>query len=111
MQDYEKIYNFGETGNFIYTVSEVPKGSIQKVEFNRETKFFELDRVEPMIFAKPASYGFIPRTTDEDNDPLDTLILTDEPIATGVVVKARVVGVLNFVDQGEMITRFLCFPH
>ena len=110
MQDYEKLYNFGETNNFIYTVCEIPKGSTHKIEFNRETKAFELDRVEPNIFAKPTSYGFIPRTTDEDNDPLDTLIITDQPILTGVVVKARVVGVLNFVDQGENDHKIICVP-
>ncbi len=110
MQDYEKLYNFGETGNFIYTVCEIPKGSTLKIEFIRDKKLFELDRVEPQIFAKPTNYGFIPQTTDEDNDPLDTLILTDEPIPHGVVVKAKVVGVLNFVDGGENDHKILCVP-
>lgn len=110
MQDYEKLYDFGETNSFIYTVCEIPKGSTHKIEFSRDKKTFELDRVEPMIFAKPVSYGFIPQTTDEDNDPLDTLIITDEPVSTGVVVKARVVGVLNFVDQGENDHKIICVP-
>ncbi len=110
MQDYEKLYNFGETNSYIYTICEIPKGSSHKVEFNREKKLFELDRVEPNIFAKPASYGFIPQTTDEDNDPLDTLILTEEPVPIGVVVKAKVVGVLNFVDQGENDHKIICVP-
>ena len=110
MHDYEKLYNFGEIGKYIFTVSEIPKGSTHKVEFNRDTKVFELDRVEPTIFAKPVSYGFIPQTTDEDNDPLDTLILTDEPVSTGVVVKAKVVGVLNFEDQGENDHKIVCVP-
>lgn len=110
MQDYETLYNFGETNNFINTVCEIPKGSMLKVEFNREKKVFELDRVEPSIFAKPVSYGFIPQTTDEDSDPLDTLIVTEEPIPTGVVVKAKVIGVLNFVDQGENDHKIICVP-
>jgi len=108
--DYESVYNFGELNSFIYTVNEIPKGSIQKVEFNTERKTFELDRVEPQIFAKPTNYGFIPQTVDEDGDPLDTLIITDEPIATGVVVKARVIGVLNFVDGGENDHKIVCVP-
>jgi inorganic pyrophosphatase len=110
MQDYEKLYDFGETNNFIYTVCEIPKGSTHKVEFIRDKKVFELDRVEPLIFAKPVSYGFIPQTTDEDEDPLDTLIITDEPVSTGVVVKARVIGLLKFVDQGENDHKILCVP-
>lgn len=110
MQDYENLYNFGETNSFIYTICEIPKGSTLKIEFIRDKKVFELDRVEPAIFAKPVSYGFIPQTTDEDGDPLDSLIVTDEPIPTGVVIKARVVGVLNFVDQGENDHKIVCVP-
>lgn len=110
MQDYEKLYNFGEFDKYIYTICEIPKGSTLKIEFSRKTKLFELDRVEPNIFAKPVSYGFIPQTTDEDNDPLDTLIITDEPVPTGVVVKAKVVGVLNFVDKGENDHKIICVP-
>lgn len=108
--DYEKIYNFGEKGNYVYTVCEIPKGSILKIENNREKKTFELDRVEPSIFAKPTSYGFIPQTTDEDGDALDTLILADEPLPTGLVVKAKVIGVLNFVDDGENDHKIVCVP-
>ena len=69
-----------------------------------------LDRVEPAIFAKPVNYGFIPGTIDEDGDELDTLVVTDEPIQTGVWLKARVVGILNFEDDGEMDYKVVCVP-
>jgi inorganic pyrophosphatase len=81
MLDYENAFTLGETNEFIYTVCEVPKGSTLKIEYDRVKKIFMIDRVEPKIFAKPCSYGFIPQTTDEDGDPLDTLIITEEPIA------------------------------
>jgi inorganic pyrophosphatase len=81
-----------------------------KIEYDREKKVFTLDRVEPGIFAKPVNYGFIPQTLDEDGDALDTLILTDEPLPTGVVVKAKVVGVLNFEDGGENDHKIVCVP-
>jgi inorganic pyrophosphatase len=110
MQDYEKLYDFGEPNKFVYTVCEIPKGSTHKIEYIRDKKVFELDRVEPTIFAKPVSYGFIPRTTDEDGDPLDTLIITNEPVSTAIVVKAKVIGVLNFVDQGENDHKIVCVP-
>ena len=70
-----------------------------------------VDRIEPHIFAKPCNYGFIPQTLDDDGDELDTLVITDEPIPMGAVVKeARVIGVLNFEDDGEMDHKIICVP-
>ena len=69
-----------------------------------------LDRVEPGIFAKPCNYGFIPQTLDEDGDELDTLIVTDEPIPTGVWLEARIIGVLNFIDDGEADHKIVVVP-
>ena len=110
MADYDNLYEYGVSGEFIFTVCEIPKGSMNKVEYDREKKVFILDRVEPGIFAKPVNYGFIPSTVDEDGDALDTLILTDEPLPTGVVVKARVIAVLNFDDGGENDHKIICVP-
>lgn len=111
MADYNKLYPPGnvESGS-ITTVVEIPKGSILKIEYNREKTTFELDRVEPEIFAKPSNYGFIPGTKDEDGDELDTLIVTPEPVPTGVVVSARVLGVLMFEDDGEKDHKIICVP-
>ncbi|GAG95920.1 unnamed protein product, partial [marine sediment metagenome] len=51
-----------------------------KIEYDYKLESFILDRVEPAIFSKPVNYGFIPKTWDEDNDPLDTLVITTEPL-------------------------------
>lgn len=110
MADYDELYDFGVDGETITTIVEIPKGSMNKVEYDREKKVFILDRVEPGIFAKPVNYGFIPRTLDEDGDALDTLIMTDEPLPTGVVVTARVVAILNFEDGGENDHKIVCVP-
>lgn len=111
MADYDKLYPLRDTdAGELWTVIEVPKGSILKIEYNRKTQTFELDRVEPEIFAKPANYGFIPGTTDEDGDALDTIVITPEPIPPGVALKARVLGVLNFEDDGEMDHKIICVP-
>ncbi len=110
MADFDAVFDLGELGNFINTICEIPKGSMLKIEYDRERKTFVLDRVEPAIFAKPVNYGFIPQTTDEDGDALDTLILTDEPIPTGVAVKARVIGMLDFEDGGENDHKIVCVP-
>lgn len=101
MADFNQILDAGDVaGGVINTVIEIPKWSTLKIEWNRKLAVFELDRVEPSIFAKPVNYGFIPQTLDEDGDELDTLVITNDPIPTGVYLKARVIGVLNFEDDG-----------
>ncbi len=110
MSDYDELLDFGTQGQFVNHVNEISKGSMLKVEYDRANKLFVLDRVEPGIFAKPCNYGFIPRTLDEDGDALDTLLLMDEPLAAGIVVKARVVGMLDFEDGGENDHKIVCVP-
>lgn len=111
MADFNKILDAGDVDEgVVNTVIEIPKWSTLKIEWNRDLACFELDRVEPSIFAKPANYGFIPRTLDEDGDELDTLVLTNDPIPTGVYLKAKVIGVLNFEDDGENDHKIVCVP-
>ena len=69
MPDFNKVLTPGDVaGGVINTVVEIPQDSRLKVEWNRKVAAFELDRVEPAIFAKPCNYGFIPQTLDEDGD-------------------------------------------
>lgn len=111
MADFNKILTLGDIDEgVVNTVVEIPKWSTLKIEWNRKLAIFELDRVEPSIFAKPVNYGFIPQTLDEDGDELDTLILTNDPIPTGVALKAKVVGILNFEDDGEADHKVICVP-
>lgn len=102
---------FGKQGEYVTTVIEIPKGSMMKVEWSRTQNYFVLDRVEPGIFAKPVNYGFIPQTLDEDGDELDTLVVTEEPLQTGVVIEeARVVGLMNFEDDGDNDHKVIVVP-
>ncbi len=111
MTNFNTAYTPGDLDSFkVNTVIEIPERSILKIEYNRTTCAFELDRVEPAIFAKPANYGFIPGTKDEDGDELDTLLITAEPVPTGVVVEAAIIGVLNFEDDGEKDHKIICVP-
>ena len=103
-------FPFGTANQTLNTFIEIPMGSMHKIEYSTKDGIFVLDRVEPEIFAKPVNYGFIPQTWDEDNDPLDTLVITSEPLPTGVMVKAKVIGVLNFVDGGENDHKIVCVP-
>lgn len=111
MADFNKILDAGDVdAGVINTIIEIPKWSSLKIEWNRELAVFELDRVEPSIFAKPVNYGFIPQTLDEDGDELDTLVITNDPIPTGVYLKGRVVGVMHFVDDGEVDDKIIVVP-
>ena len=111
MADFNQVLEPGDyQAGTINTVVEIPKGSTLKIEWDRKRAAFMLDRVEPAIFAKPVNYGFIPGTLDEDGDELDTLVVTDEPIPTGVWLEATIVGILNFEDDGEMDYKIVCVP-
>jgi inorganic pyrophosphatase len=103
MADFNQILTPGSVDDgMINVVNEIPAGSNHKIEWNREKAAFMLDRVEPRIFAKPTNYGFIPQTLDEDGDELDVLLITDDPLATGIFLEARIIGVMRFVDDGEV---------
>ncbi len=111
MADFNVVLEVGDWQNgTVNTVIEIPQGSMLKVEWDRRRAAFMLDRVEPAIFAKPVNYGFIPQTLDEDGDELDTLVVCDEPLATGVWLEGKIVGVLNFEDDGEMDYKVVVVP-
>ncbi|HKU18550.1 MAG TPA: inorganic diphosphatase [Candidatus Saccharimonadales bacterium] len=111
MADFNQVLTVGDWQNgTVNTVIEIPEGSMLKIEWDRGRACFMLDRVEPAVFPKPTNYGFIPQTLDEDGDELDTLVVTDEPIPTGVWLEARVLGVLNFEDDGEMDYKIVVVP-
>ncbi|MBX6353542.1 MAG: inorganic diphosphatase [Thermoflavifilum sp.] len=78
---------------------EIPRGSQNKYEFDKEAGVFRLDRVlySPMHY--PAEYGYIKDTLAEDGDPLDALVLTSFPTFPGCVIEARIVGVLYMTDD------------
>jgi inorganic pyrophosphatase len=111
MADFNQVLEPGDYENGqVNTVVEIPEGSYLKIEWDRQRAVFMLDRVEPSIYAKPVNYGFIPQTLDEDGDELDTLIVCDQPIPTGIWLEAKVIGVLNFEDDGDMDYKIIVVP-
>ena len=80
-------------------VIEVPKGSKNKYELDKETGFLRLDRVLYSAVHYPANYGFIPRTFCDDDDPLDALVLMQEPVHPLTIVEARAIGVMRMRDE------------
>ena len=111
MADFNQILDAGDVDNgIINVVIEIPAGSNNKIEWNRKLGVMQLDRVEPLLFAKPTNYGFIPQTLDEDGDELDALIITDTPLPTGIFMEAKVIGVMKFVDDGEVDDKIVVVP-
>lgn len=111
MADFNKILNPGDYENGeINVVVEIPTGSNHKIEWDRKNACFMLDRVEPIAFAKPCNYGFIPQTLDEDGDELDVLLITDQPLTTGIYTTAHILGVMKFVDSDEVDDKIIAVP-
>ncbi|NPA38236.1 MAG: inorganic diphosphatase [Candidatus Nanohaloarchaeota archaeon] len=90
-----------EEGDVVNAVIEISKGSLNKYELDKKTGLIKLDRVLRGPFYYPADYGLIPQTYGDDNDPLDVLILSTEPLMPGSLVKVRIIGVMHMVDSGE----------
>lgn len=111
MPDFNQVLDTGDYQNgIVNTVVEIPEGSFLKVEWDRKRAAFMLDRVEPSIYKKPVNYGFIPQTLDEDGDELDTLIVCAEPLPTGIWLEAKIVGIMNFIDDGEADHKVVVVP-
>ncbi len=81
-------------------VIEIPLGSNVKYELDKATGLLKVDRIIHSAVFYPANYGFIPQTYAEDNDPLDVLVLCQEPIQPLALIKARAIGVMTMVDSG-----------
>jgi len=80
-------------------IVEIPKGSTNKYELDKETGLLRLDRVLYSAVYYPADYGFIPRTYCDDGDPLDALVLGQEPVYPLTIVEARAVAVMRMRDE------------
>ncbi len=82
-------------------VIEIPKGSKVKYELDKPSGLLRVDRVLYSSVIYPANYGFIPRTYCDDNDPLDVLVLGNEPVQPLSIMEARAIGVMRMADEGE----------
>ncbi len=87
----------------VNTIIELNSNTINKYELITETGHLKLDRVGYSSLAYPFAYGCIPRTWDEDGDPLDIeIVCVTEPLIPGSVVEARIIGIMTFDDGGEV---------
>src|SRR5579872_4139776 len=89
-----------EARDIIHVIIETPKGSRNKYAFDPELRVFRLTRVLPVGMEFPYDFGFVPSTKAEDGDPIDVLVLMDEPAFPGVLLKCRPIGVIEG-EQGK----------
>jgi inorganic pyrophosphatase len=99
-----------ESVGWVEAIVEIPKGSRNKYEIDHETGELWLDRHLFTATSYPADYGFVPHTLAEDGDPLDILVLTNEPTVPKCHVRARPIGVFWMVDEAGPDAKILAVP-
>ena len=92
----------------IYVIVEMTRASKNKYEYDSDHNLFKLDRV--LYTYAPFDYGFIPQTLDHDLDPLDVVLLINEPTFTSCVVHARPIGVMMMSDAGKIDDKIIAVP-
>ena len=99
-----------DSPNSINVIVEIPKGSRNKYEFDKKTGAFRLDRVLYSSIHYPGDYGLIPQTFYDDGDPLDVLVMVNEPTFSGCIIQARPIGLFRMKDRGEPDDKILAVP-
>ncbi len=94
----------------INVLIEIPAGSKNKYEYDKDLQALALDRVLYSSVQYPGDYGFVPNTLADDGDPLDGLVLIDQPTFPGCVIAARPIGMLVMIDGGDHDEKILCVP-
>ena len=100
LADPSKLACFTDDGEAIHVIVETPKGSRNKFAFDESRKVFRLKKVLPVGMAFPYDFGFVPSTKAEDGDPVDVLVLMDEPAFPGCLLQCRVIGIIEG-EQGS----------
>ncbi len=95
----------------VNAIIEIPKGRRSKFEIDKKTGLFRLDRYLYSSSHYPGDYGFVPQTLAEDGDPLDILVMVNEPTFSGCLIEARVVGLFRMRDSGVNDFKILAVPH
>jgi inorganic pyrophosphatase len=93
---------------WFHVVIEIPQGSKVKYELDKDTGLIRVDRVLYSSVIYPANYGFIPQTLGEDHDPLDVLVLMQEPVMPLSLLRARPIGMMTMLDQGQNDEKIIC---
>ncbi len=98
------------TADELNVIIEIPAGSQNKYEIDKETGLIKLDRANYGPTPYPTNYGFIPQTLWDDGDAVDVLLLSSFPIHPGILVPSRIVGIMKMTDDGESDDKIICVP-
>ncbi len=101
MHPWHNVEIGAEVPNILNAIIEIPKGSKAKYELDKKSGLIKMDRILFSSVQYPANYGFIPQTFCEDNDPLDILVLGQETAVPLCIMRAKPIGVMKMLDQGE----------
>ncbi len=96
--------------DIINVIIECPKGTKNKYEIDKETGLIKLDRAMKSSQDYPFDYGFVPRSLWDDGDALDVVLLTTYPLAPGILVEARPVGIMTMIDCGDSDDKIIAVP-
>jgi len=94
--------------DIVNVIVEIPKGSQNKYEYDKDKNIIKLDRVLFSPLHYPGDYGIVPRTLADDGDPLDALVLLSNPTYPGVLIEAIPIGLLRMIDSGMNDDKLLC---
>jgi inorganic pyrophosphatase len=111
IRDYMMIPPGTGEAAVVNCIVEIPKGRRNKFEVDKVTGLIKLDRYLYSSAVYPGDYGFIPQTLAEDGDPLDILVMVNEPTFAGCLIETRVVGIFKMRDKGQNDFKILGVPH
>lgn len=101
LSDPIELTSFTDDGKTIQVIIETPKGSRNKFAFDEKRQIFRLKKVLPVGMAFPYDFGFVPSTKAEDGDPVDVLVLMDEPAFPGCLLECRVIGIIEGEERSK----------
>ena len=110
MTNFLELPTGRDVPNLINAVIEIPKGSSNKYEYDKDYNVFRLDRTLYSPVHYPGAYGFIPRTHAEDGDPLDVVVIVENATFTGCLIEVRPLGVLIMRDDMGLDHKILAVP-
>lgn len=108
MPNYLKLPVGAKAPKVVNAVIEIPYQGRMKFEYDKQLEVFRLDRNLYSPVHYPGDYGFLPSTLGDDGDPLDVLVLVDEPSFPGCLQEVRPIGLMEMIDGGEGDEKILC---
>ena len=108
--EFKKITAGKKIPQEINVLVEIPQGSSVKYELDKEAGLMVVDRFIHASSVYPYNYGFIPHSLSEDGDPLDVLVISSQPVESGVVIRSRPVGLLQMEDEKGIDTKIIAVP-